>query len=828
MKNEPGRNALCKCGSGKKYKQCCLKRTTAQPAPPINLAQWMQEALAHHRAGRLTEAQALYQRMLEYPGAQPDVWHLLGLLWHARGELTQALAMLDRAVAHQPANAAYCVSLGLVLQAMGRPAEAKVHYRQAISSQPDHAGAHNNLGNALEELGQQDEALVSYHTALRLQADPVIHYNLANVLQKRGNIDQAIDHYRRALVLNPAYAEAWGNLGSALQCVSRTAEAIVCYQQAIASRADYAEAHNNLGNALKEEGRLIEAAACYRHALALREHDAGIHNNLGHVLKALGQVEDAVLSYTRAIARNPDYVEAMTSLAGILQEQGKTTQAIVLYQRILALKPDVLEVLNNLGCAFFSVGQIDEAADCYCNTVTLHPDSAQAHYNLGGALQALWRLDEAVDSYRHAIELKPDYAEAHNNLGNAFKALEQFDAARNCYQRALELDPQSAQTCCNLAILDSTQKHYEQAERGYRQTLALAPDMVVAHRNLAALLAQDGRIDEARQHMDHAYRQQCWFHERRHGVTRTVLILLGVEKGNVPFAHLFPPERNNTVEWIIDYAPDPSNPNLPDYDLVFNALGEPDMTGAAAEYVRQFVQGCERPVLNPPSAIARTSRDRMHELFGDLDAVLVPTVWRMSDDTTWPKKLTWPAIVRPAGSHGGEGMIRLDDADALKQWLSTHPGQTCYLSRYHDYRSTDGYFRKYRMIFINGIPYPYHLAISSQWMVHYATAEMLEAWKLAEEQQFLADPVAVLGQSAIAAIAAIGQRLGLDFAGADFSLLPDGRILLFEANATMLVHPEQDEPRLMFKNVYVERIYAAFDALLAQSGSGLTAIGPMA
>ena len=69
------------------------------------------------------------------------------------------------------------------------------------------------------------------------------------------------------------------------------------------------------------------------------------------------------------------------------------------------------------------------------------------------------------------------------------------------------------------------------------------------------------------------------------------------------------------------------------------------------------------------------------------------------------------------------------------------------------------------------------------------------------------------GPQSLAALAAAGRRLDLDYCGADFSLLPDGRVLLFEANATMLVHPET-EPVLERKNVHVDRILDAFDALL--------------
>ena len=111
-------------------------------------------------------------------------------------------------------------------------------------------------------------------------------------------------------------------------------------------------------------------------------------------------------------------------------------------------------------------------------------------------------------------------------------------------------------------------------------------------------------------------------------------------------------------------------------------------------------------------------------------------------------------------------------------------------------------------------PYPYHLGISDHWLVHYATSLTPgDAALQAEELRFLQDPQGALGPEAWTAIAAVGARLDMDYAGVDFSLTPDGRVLVFEANATMLTHTES-EPPLDRKNPYVERIISAFQALV--------------
>ena len=84
-----------------------------------------------------------------------------------------------------------------------------------------------------------------------------------------------------------------------------------------------------------------------------------------------------------------------------------------------------------------------------------------------------------------------------------------------------------------------------------------------------------------------------------------------------------------------------------------------------------------------------------------------------------------------------------------------------------------------------------------------------------EELAFLRDPAAAIGARAMTAVTAIGERLDLDYAGVDFSVMPDGRVLVFEANATMLTHLEPEDGPFAAKNPYVRRIIEAFQARLA-------------
>ncbi len=117
--------------------------------------------------------------------------------------------------------------------------------------------------------------------------------------------------------------------------------------------------------------------------------------------------------------------------------------------------------------------------------------------------------------------------------------------------------------------------------------------------------------------------------------------------------------------------------------------------------------------------------------------------------------------------------------------------------------------------------YPLHLAISKDWKIHYLSADMRErAEHRREEANFLADMANVLGAKAMAALQGLAAVLGLDYGGVDFGLNEAGEILLFEANATMVVEQPNGDPRWDYRREAVGRIQTAVrDLLLGRAGA---------
>ncbi len=414
-------------------------------------------------------------------------------------------------------------------------------------------------------------------------------------------------------------------------------------------------------------------------------------------------------------------------------------------------------------------------------------------------------------------------AEAYDRQAAAFLAQGRQAEATGALCAAMALRDGSALAFYNLGTAYLQANRLAEAEAWYRRALAADADLVAANQNLAVVLERLGRLDEAAPFRARALARHWLQVEEAGPEAPRVLILAASGLGNVPLDALLPRGRTTRLVWFLEYAPD-AGESLPPYDLVFNAIGDADLAGPATTTLAAFLARNTRPLLNRPARVALTRRHAMPELLGDIPDLVVPPVlrWRAGPEGAAAlaavlaarQDMPPPWLLRPIGSHGGIGLVRCDDAAALAA-LALRSGEDYYLTAFHDYRGPDGFFRKYRLIFVDGVPYPYHLAISPQWLVHYGSAGMRgEAWKRAEEERFLADPGAVLGKRAMTAITQVARRLDLEFAGIDCALLPDGRVLLFEANATMNVHLNDPPDLFAYKHRFVPRIFAAFTAML--------------
>ena len=395
--------------------------------------------------------------------------------------------------------------------------------------------------------------------------------------------------------------------------------------------------------------------------------------------------------------------------------------------------------------------------------------------------------------------------------GDELAALAHLIAAR-----AIEADDQASVRNLYMVATGYFMKgDYAIASNWYALVLRLNPDMAEVYQNLVVIHLHFGRTAEAELCRTRAYELlRIYIDPILHPQRRLLILCVGRTSGNIPYEVLLSGETSERIRYVIDYADESEDLAVPQVDLIFNAIGEPDVAAPLYARLCRFLQRRGQAVINHPEAIARTRRHELPALMAGLTHVVTAPCCRIEagDPNDMALTFSFPVLLRPLESHGGEGLGLCDTAPQLQAQRDL--AQAYYVSRFIDFKSADGYYRKYRIIYVDRQPYPYHLAIGTHWMVHYYSTDMLEQpWKIAEERRFMEDPANVLGPALMQALLEIGQRLDLDYGGIDFTVLPSGELLIFEANATMLVHKVSQDGVLAHKNSHIQKIADAFETL---------------
>jgi hypothetical protein len=273
---------------------------------------------------------------------------------------------------------------------------------------------------------------------------------------------------------------------------------------------------------------------------------------------------------------------------------------------------------------------------------------------------------------------------------------------------------------------------------------------------------------------------------------------------------------------------------LPDHDVAIVIASDSEECRDALGIVDRAAARWPRPMLNFPRLVCNLDRDKLHRLLHGIEGLDIPATTGVTRaqlsglaqshlsfaDTA--AELQFPIIVRPRGSHAGVGLAKVDDRAAIGRYLEERAEQEFFVSRFVDYADDDGLFRKYRIVVVDGRPYACHMAIADRWDIWYLNADMaFSESKRGEEETFMRTFDSAFATRHRTALAAMIDRIGLDYFTIDCAENKRGELLIFEADNTAVVH-NMDSPEVFpYKPPQMCAIFEAFAAMLyrrAQSG----------
>jgi glutamate/tyrosine decarboxylase-like PLP-dependent enzyme len=458
--------------------------------------------------------------------------------------------------------------------------------------------------------------------------------------------------------------------------------------------------------------------------------------------------------------------------------------------------------------------EIDKLVDATLAIGRALTPPSDASFERACRLAETGRTLEARNAYLELLAREPGHRLGLNNLGTLLHSTGYRTAARSAYTEAVRRHPCDPMSLVNLGNVLFEAGEFELARARYETALRFEPGQAQAHQGLAYVLAELSDEEAAERHRSkgfsgHALRELPY---RGKGSPVSVLLLVSSVGGNIPTRHLLDDHIFRTYVLVPDFY-DASAP-LPAHDLVWNAIGDADLAGKALLAAKSVVQRSAAPVINSPANVLQTRRADAYR-FSNVPGLVTPVTVTLPREMLHSDALQFPLLVRTPGFHTGRHFVRVERPDDLAGVVESLPGKDLTVIQFLDSRGADGKFRKYRVMMIDGHLFPLHLAISSHWKVHYFTAEMAENESYrAQDAEFLECMPQVLGTKAMDALAKIQGVLGLDYGGIDFGLSASREVLLFEANATMVVNPPEAGAKWDYRRAPVERIFAAVRSML--------------
>ena len=266
------------------------------------------------------------------------------------------------------------------------------------------------------------------------------------------------------------------------------------------------------------------------------------------------------------------------------------------------------------------------------------------------------------------------------------------------------------------------------------------------------------------------------------------------------------------------------------YRVIVNFITDPDLNPRVLDNLKKMLRGFPGKVLNHPEPLLRSTREQTARRLAGIAGLIVPRTLRvktanaeLATRAAERAEMSFPVIVRLAGTHKGQIVGLFNSPGEMRSGVGE--GGDLVVTEFIDFKSPDGLYRKYRFFFVGRHIIFRHMLASDYWNVHAKDRMrfMLERPELREEEAKLFNsPEGMFPPAVIRTLEDIRDRMSLDYFGMDCGIMPDGRVVLFEANATMSFFPFLNVPEFDYVRQCLTPAQKAFRELLGLAPADAT------
>jgi len=473
-----------------------------------------------------------------------------------------------------------------------------------------------------------------------------------------------------------------------------------------------------------------------------------------------------------------------------LLEANDLQAAEIQFARSLELIPQRVSSLNNLSAIKIKLNKFGEAEEFARKAIAFEDKSAEAWSNLGLALTATGGLEEALRACDRALDCNSSYAMAWLAKAVTLRELKRYDEALLACEQALKLDSGRYEILYHKSLILKELNRLDEARTSYRSSLdmrvASSPVFIGERR---ATQKSDALIINRNPDVDGSFKS----FEALNRFCPNFPGQLG--------EHLHE-DFHFTYVFVGDAIRPSARKQIPQPDFVINnhVNGELIVSEGKLAELKELVESFGVSVVNHPTKAIPTIRDLCAKLLDGIPGVRVPRTMRFSTIGKTREELVheieeqydYPLLTRTLTSQESKGMNKVDSRDALVAVLSaTDCPEKFFVTEFVDSRGRNEFFRKIRAAIVKDEIILVRVDYDTYWKIYGRKSEkraqfyLDNAYLLDEEKRICKDPEAALGRSAIPSLRAIRERIPLDVFGIDFDVDADGRVVFYEANATM-------------------------------------------
>lgn len=494
------------------YQAAIIHLKLALQADPAHLPSRLLAGDVNMRLHAPVVAADQFKRALAAGADRAYVLPRLAEAYLAQLKFEHVLAEIEANSGHADPDSEIQVLRGRAYLELGRLEDADQAFAAAAELRPRRADAWLGQADVRLRRGQGVAAARLVEKALSADAGSASAWHLRGDMQRGlGNLEQALTSYDRSLALDAQRLDARVSRAVALLGLGRTQEALRDVELVLETTTDHAYATFLHARILARMGKGAEAEA------ALRAADEGLSALAPALLEKhppslylLGARRLEQENYERAYRYlhqfhllRPNHIQGRKLLARLLLVyRGEPQAAADLLDPLAEVLVDDLELFVLLGEIHFERGDVEKAVAHYARALELASDSPALHRRLADIQIESARGDEATAGLIRTFLLDP------NDTGSALRLASMLHKAGD-YDRAIALgrwiherlpDNPVPLNLVGAALLEKGD--VAAARTQFERAIALSSGHAAARLNLAKLARDEGRADQAEQHLN--------------------------------------------------------------------------------------------------------------------------------------------------------------------------------------------------------------------------------------------------------------------------------------------------------------------------------------